>query len=84
MILKGDNSLIIEASIGDSPAKKKKRGQYKIEEGITGRVGETGKSIIIPDIPEEPAFLCKTKTNRSAKTAFICVPVKYGGALLVP
>lgn len=76
LTLKRDNSLIIEASIGLS-AEEKKRGQYKIGEGITGRVGETGESVIIPDVSREPAFLGKTKTKRAAKTAFICVPVMH-------
>ncbi|MEI6055323.1 MAG: sigma 54-interacting transcriptional regulator [Lentisphaerota bacterium] len=81
LTLKRDNSLIIEASIGLS-AEEKKRGQYKIGEGITGRVGGAGEGIIIPDIAKEPAFLSKTKTKRSAKTAFICVPIKYQGEVI--
>lgn len=81
LTLKRDNSLIIEASIGLSE-EEKNRGQYKIGEGITGRVGATGESVIIPDISKEPAFLGKTKTKRSGKTAFICVPIKYHGEVI--
>lgn len=73
LTLRRENELSIEASIGLSP-EEKKRGHYKIGEGITGKVGETGKSIIIPDISKEPAFLGKTG-KRIGQTAFICVPV---------
>lgn len=76
LTLKRDNSLIIEASIGLS-ADEKKRGQYKIGEGITGKVGKTGQSVVIADVSKEPAFLGRTKTKRSEKTAFICVPVMH-------
>ena len=73
LTLKRENELVIEASIGLS-AEEKRNGHYKLGEGITGKVGETGKSIIIPDISKEPAFLGRTG-KRSGKTAFICVPV---------
>lgn len=81
LTLKRDNSLIIEASIGLS-GEEKSRGHYKIGEGITGRVGETGDSVIIQDISKEPAFLARTGTKRSARTAFICVPIKYQGEII--
>ncbi len=81
LTLRRDNSLIIEASIGLSD-EEKKRGQYKIGEGITGKVGEIGRSVIIPDVSKEPAFLGRTKTNREAKTAFICVPVMHDNEVI--
>lgn len=75
LTLKRDDLLIIEASKGLSD-KEKKRGLYRIGEGITGKVGATGVPIMIPDISKEPMFLDRTKTKRSNKTAFICVPIK--------
>ncbi len=66
--------LIIEASNGLSE-EEKKRGQYKIGEGVTGRVAASGKARIIPDIASEPEFLDKTKARKSARLAFICVPI---------
>ncbi len=65
---------VIEASCGLSP-EEKKRGQYKLGEGITGRVAKTGKSALIPDISQEPDFLNRTKSRKNAKIAFICVPI---------
>jgi Nif-specific regulatory protein len=72
----------IEAAFGLSNAEQVK-GRYKIGEGITGRVVQTGQPMIIPDIDEEPSFLDKTgarKKNR--KTSFICVPIKSGKAVI--
>jgi Nif-specific regulatory protein len=64
--------------------------KYKLGEGITGRVIETGKAVSIPKISEEPLFLDRTGSRKKKKDqnlSFICVPVKKGkqviGALSV-
>jgi Nif-specific regulatory protein len=66
------------------------RVKYKLGEGITGKVIETGKAVSIPKISEEPLFLDRTATRKkkqSKERSFICVPVKKGkqviGALSV-
>ncbi len=66
------------------------KAKYKLGEGITGRVIETGKAVSIPKIGEEPLFLDRTGTRTKSKdldSSFICVPVKKGkqviGALSV-
>ena len=66
------------------------RVKYKLGEGITGRVIETGEAVSIPKISEEPLFLDRTGSRRKRKDgdqSFICVPVKKGkqviGALSV-
>jgi Nif-specific regulatory protein len=66
LTLKRDNLLIIEASKGLSD-KEKKRGQYKTGEGITGKVGLTGESIVIPDISQEPLSWIELKQDRQRK-----------------
>ncbi|MBF0450504.1 MAG: sigma 54-interacting transcriptional regulator [Candidatus Magnetomorum sp.] len=63
---------------------------YRLGEGITGKVVETGRPIAIPKLDQEPLFLdrsgARTQMNRS-DLAFICVPIIYGkdivGALSV-
>ena len=63
---------------------------YRLGEGITGKVVETGRPIAIPKLDQEPLFLdrsgARTRLNRS-DLAFICVPIVYGkdvvGALSV-
>ena len=70
----------IEAAYGLSLSQQK-RGRYKLGEGITGKVIQTGKPAIVPKISEEPLFLDKTQARRSLKgeeLSFVCVPVKIG------
>jgi Nif-specific regulatory protein len=66
------------------------RVKYRLGEGITGRVIETGEAVSIPKISEEPLFLDRTGSRKKKKDgdqSFICVPVKKGkqviGALSV-
>ncbi len=89
-ILNPDTSEIrIEMAHGISSSAKSK-GHYKLGEGITGRVIETGRPIAVPEIGDEPLFLDRTGARRGldkAKFSFICVPIKDGrrvvGALSV-
>ncbi len=74
LTLRRGDFLVIEASSGLTEDERK-RGQYKVGEGITGKVGVSGKARIIPDISVEPEFLDKTRARKSAKVAFICVPI---------
>ena len=81
--------LEIEVAFGIT-AEGRKRGKYKIGEGITGRVVATGEPIIVPHIAEEPLFLNRTRSRGDITTqnrSFLCVPIKDGkhviGALSV-
>jgi Nif-specific regulatory protein len=60
--------------------KEMERGRYKPGEGITGRVIEKGKPIVVPKISEEPLFLDRTAMRRSGEEEFsyICVPIQKG------
>ncbi len=60
----------------------KSLGSYKVGEGITGLVVQSGKEIVVPDISKDPRFLHKTrsrKQTRANKIAFFCVPIKLEG-----
>ncbi len=62
--------------------KSKSLGSYKVGEGITGRVVQTGEEIIVPDISKDPRFLGKTQSRKQASSkriAFFCVPIKLEG-----
>ena len=79
----------IEVAHGISSSAKTK-GRYKLGEGITGRVIESGRPMAIPQIDEEPLFLDRTGARSQidkSKISFICVPIKDGqrvvGALSV-
>lgn len=52
------------------------RGRYKVGEGITGKVVESGKPVIVPRISSEPLFLNRTGARGGKEqTSFICVPI---------
>ena len=79
----------IEAAYGLSNSQQK-RGKYRLGEGITGQVVQSGRSMIIPNISTEPTFLDKTGARKGLEKkdiSFICVPIKIGketiGALSV-
>ncbi|MBN1647726.1 MAG: nif-specific transcriptional activator NifA [Spirochaetales bacterium] len=58
-----------------------KKGRYKIGEGITGRVIETGKADITPDISKSSLFLDRTEARKGLsdkQISFICVPITMG------
>ncbi len=66
------------------------RGKYKLGEGITGRVVQSGQPMIVPRVSQEPMFLNRTGARRGLEkkdVSFICVPIKAGqetiGALSV-
>lgn len=62
--------------------KSQKQVSYKVGEGITGLVVQSGKEIVVPDISKDPRFLHKTRSRKQTggkKTAFFCVPIKLEG-----
>lgn len=57
----------------------KKRGQYLLGEGITGRVVASGEPIIVPHIAKEPRFLNRTGARdelADQNKSFLCVPIR--------
>ena len=78
------NEIQIEVAHGLTKAAME-RGRYKPGEGITGRVIQTGKALLVPKISEEPLFLNRTATRKAAgetELSFMCVPVKKGGEVI--
>ncbi len=61
------------------------RVTYKLGEGITGRVIETGKAVTIPKISEDPSFLNRTAARKDVQTrelSYICVPIQKGDRVI--
>ncbi len=59
--------------------------RYKTSEGIAGRVLETGKSVIVPKISQEPLFLDRIHKRRKItkeEISFICVPIAIGSEVV--
>ncbi|MEI6970925.1 MAG: sigma 54-interacting transcriptional regulator [bacterium] len=67
---------VIEASRGLT-AEEKQRGQYRLGEGVTGKVAKSGKPALVPDITKDPDFLDRTRARKGARVAFICVPIVH-------
>jgi Nif-specific regulatory protein len=70
--------ILIEEAHGLS-AKQRERARYRPGEGVTGKVVQTGRAMVIPRISEEPLFLDKTGARsklRKDEIAFVCVPIK--------
>jgi Nif-specific regulatory protein len=82
------NEIQIEVAQGLT-AEARRRGRYKLGEGVTGRVVETGEPMVVPRVSQEPMFLNRTRSRGRAKEdlSFICVPIKINhqtiGALSV-
>jgi len=76
--------IAIEEAYGLSESQRE-RGKYKLGEGITGKVIQTGKPAVIPRISEEPMFLNRTGARENLKKqdiSFICVPIKLGKEII--
>ncbi len=71
--------LYIEASAGISSDGR--RARYRLGEGITGRVVEHGKPIVVPQVSREPLFLFRAAQRRELpgqELTFVCVPIAIG------
>jgi Nif-specific regulatory protein len=78
------NEISIEVAQGLSQVTMQ-QVKYKLGEGVTGRVIQSGKAVAIPKISEEPLFLDRTamrKSKRIDELSFICVPVKKGNQVI--
>ncbi|MEX0856149.1 MAG: sigma 54-interacting transcriptional regulator [Gemmatimonadota bacterium] len=59
---------------------QRQRARYRLGEGITGRVVQTGAPVVVPTISAEPLFLnrLRREDERATEMAFVCVPVRLG------
>src|SRR5689334_9142362 len=69
----------VEVSAGLSDAGRFAR--YRLGEGITGRVVETGKPIVVPKVSREPMFLNRAgkRDLNKQEITYMCVPVVVKG-----
>src|SRR5947208_15931782 len=76
-LLDDDNQLAIEVAAGLS-WQATGRVRYRVGEGITGRVVQTGKPVVVPRASHEPLFLDRTGVLKGAgkgEISFVCVPI---------
>ena len=84
LLNRNTGEIFIEAAYGLS-VNQQKRGKYRLGEGITGKVVETGQPAIVPHISEEPLFLDRTGARKHLEKdeiSFICVPIKLGNEVI--
>ena len=65
----------VEASVGLGEAGN--GAHYRLGEGITGKVVETGKPIVVPQVSREPMFLNRVGRRKDLdkrEITFVCVP----------
>jgi Nif-specific regulatory protein len=76
LLEEGSGQLVIRYSYGLSEGERR-RGRYRLDEGITGKVVSTGKPVIVPQVSKEPLFLNRTRKRPvGQEESFLCVPVK--------
>ena len=81
LLLSGDaKELLIEVAHNLSESQLR-AVRYRMGEGITGRVVQTGKPAIVPKVSQEPLFLDRLHKRRAIakdEISFICVPIACG------
>lgn len=77
------NEVMIEATHNLSEEYSSKI-RYRIGEGVTGKVMETGKAMIVPRISQEPLFLNRFERWNVTKEelSFICVPISIDNEVI--
>jgi Nif-specific regulatory protein len=75
-----DGELHVEAAEGFEDRARSMR--FKVGEGITGKVVESGKPIVVPRVSREPAFLniAPRRDHVKQELSFICVPIMLNRA----
>lgn len=73
------NEINIEVAHNLSPEQSRKV-RYRLGEGVTGKVMQTGKPMIVPKVSEEPLFLNRFERWNVTREeiSFICVPISIG------
>jgi Nif-specific regulatory protein len=75
------NELHVAASHGLNE-EAARRVSYRVGEGVVGRVAETGKPVVVPQVSREPLFLdrlgMRREDPRREELSFVCVPVLVG------
>jgi Nif-specific regulatory protein len=83
VILKDEDTgdLVVEAASGSS-AQAARQARYRVGEGITGRVVQSGRPVVVPRVSREPLFLNrsgvfpKSRGEKDEEMTFVCVPIK--------
>jgi Nif-specific regulatory protein len=71
--------LVVEAALGYP--RPSGRVRYRIGEGVTGLVAQSGTPAVVPRVSREPRFLHRAaeRAQRDDEITFICVPIALDG-----
>jgi Nif-specific regulatory protein len=83
MLLSPDGSELYVEAVRPSDTRSAGGASYRRGEGILGRVIETGRSLIIPNIDEEPRFQDRVHQRKGSRLdaagwSFVALPVTIG------
>ncbi len=83
-LLKTDGKEVRVEAVHDLSKEKSRTITYRIGEGVTGKVMQTGKSAIVPKVSREPLFLNRFERWNVTKRelSFICVPISAGDEVI--
>jgi Nif-specific regulatory protein len=77
--------LKIVAAHGLTP-EERRRGHYRIGEGVTGQVVSTGQPVVVADINKDSRFLnrtgARTQDRQRGRVSFVCVPLRMHGEVV--
>lgn len=76
-----DKELVIKASYG-LPEEVVEMTRVSYGEGVAGKVAQTGRSMLINDLQDDPRFVDSNITPRSDIASSICVPLKDADSLV--
>ncbi len=73
------DELAVEVAPALTPTQRR-RIRYRMGEGVTGRVMQTGRGMIVPRVSQEPLFLNRFERRQLPREeiSFICVPIAFG------
>jgi len=70
----------IQIAEGLSP-EEQARGRYRLGEGITGQVIQSGEAAVVESIQSDPRFLNRTGSRTDVDQSFICLPLAIGSEI---
>jgi Nif-specific regulatory protein len=71
------SDLAVEAATGASASVRNAR--YRVGEGIVGRVAQSGRPVVVPQVSQEPLFLDRSGVFRRSgrsEMSYVCVPIR--------
>jgi Nif-specific regulatory protein len=79
IVLRDDEAgdLAVEAASGGGSSVRNAR--YRLGEGIVGRVAQSGRTVVVPQVSREPLFLDRSGVFRRSgrnEMSYVCVPIR--------